>query len=751
VPVGAEYETTVCLADVEKICRLRDDVYRNRWITLAYHDISTRLARLIDPNASWCTFSTWSSRTIGENLRLDEPNRRVEELLAEYHWLDPWRRPLLNLQYRLRARSHAVVPRLLAVGNRLVFHEIGYEVTRFLDWCQSTERFDADGWRQYESTIQAYPASDIFPAADLADLRRGLECYYQAQWATDRTRRAELVLLGNLRLAVYEQHRVDVILKAALDPFPDRFVKVADVDPHQPPGVALLGSARPWAQREEAPLLRAVADFFAVFMTRFTMTLELPFATDTIEPLLLGTGVPRPPAGRPAYPAPLDSLHDPEFEQLWSACDRSGPTHAHRGARNWTRFSDRMNVIANLFRAAQTDVHLYRDLTDQDERIRALDLSDQALDALRGIGDPLVDGVIAAHCRATRLEPRRYVKRLIDEGLDDLANAGAERPALPAWADNAEISRGQRFFRAYGLEVAAALFTASLPRSYTAARGAQVLATTAALVSDTSRRVAETGRMLLDIMGPADMEDPLAPRTTGYEAILGVRLFHAAIRYMILADASLDWDVDRLGVPINQEDLLGTLAAFTVQVIESLDKMGIPCSVADRDAYFHFWLVVGHLIGIDYDKLYPSKPTPTRLPLTYREMQMLATIIFDRNQDSSQAGAELMAALSRQNQAAMPPGLKPLPAALTRRLIGSAAADLIAVPRSAIELIVAGVVATVDSLVSPVLHTGLARRVSGNLTRQLYGAWIVAQRGRRPPWRLNTIPKEWQVVPQEQR
>ena len=51
--------------EVREIVGLTNDVYRNHWITYAYSDISRRLHEHIGDNASWCTFSTWSSRLIG--------------------------------------------------------------------------------------------------------------------------------------------------------------------------------------------------------------------------------------------------------------------------------------------------------------------------------------------------------------------------------------------------------------------------------------------------------------------------------------------------------------------------------------------------------------------------------------------------------------------------------------------------------------------------------------------------------------
>ena len=58
------YARPIGPSEVREIARIRNDVYRKRWITYGYYDISQRMRTFVgDDNASWCTFSTWSSRT----------------------------------------------------------------------------------------------------------------------------------------------------------------------------------------------------------------------------------------------------------------------------------------------------------------------------------------------------------------------------------------------------------------------------------------------------------------------------------------------------------------------------------------------------------------------------------------------------------------------------------------------------------------------------------------------------------------
>ena len=52
------------------------------------------------------------------------------------------------------------------------------------------------------------------------------------------------------------------------------------------------------------------------------------------------------------------------------------------------------------------------------------------------------------------------------------------------------------------------------------------------------------------------------------------------------------------GVPINQEDLLGTLGTFTVTTFEVMEKLGVPWNDEAELAYLMLWDRVGELLGI---------------------------------------------------------------------------------------------------------------------------------------------------------
>jgi hypothetical protein len=757
---------------VREIVGLTDDVYRNHWISYAYFDISSRLREHIGDNASWCTFSTWSSRMIGQYLRVDEPNPTIEQWLREH----PLPMPFLGWSLRrfgfwIRTREQGAMPRVLALGNRLVFEEIGLAVARLIAELDESSEYDEAVLREFERTIEPTGDGPLFPPGEIEQLREALRCYYRARWEGRPQQKAELVLLANTLLGSYEQSRLQPIAEAALSPFARRLPELERETLHALTKVlpsdraGLRRYARPWALQEESPVLRQIASAYAMLLTRFIMMLQLPRQGPGMEAFHIGVGLPDPGPGQMLYAPPLDQLRNERLVSVIARYDVSGGTARGCRAENWASFDDRMNYIVNVFRARQTTPALYESLPAMD--FLPLSLSDEELDALRRLGDDEADERVRQFVEDTGLDPKEFLAVLVryGAGTEDIkrgfqanetlptveeAEVAACYPddlgSLPAWADEDQLRRGQEFFRDFGLEIASGLFSASLPMSYTATRGAQVLTRTTELVSNAERRIAETGQMLLDVMASNDASmPPLSPDTFAFKAARGVRLFHAAVRYWILNDPEEKWDVDRLGVPINQEDLLGTLAAFTVAMIDSIEKMGVSVDERPRDAYLHLWLVVGHLMGIDYELLLPRGFPADEQPLAYADVRRLQSEIMRRNAGASPEGPTLMSALLDAMERSMPFPFKELPRALTRHLIGSRYADMLQVPRAGLMDLAVGALRPVARVVTPLIRIGPFGKMADDATRKMYNSWIRTRRGERPRWRFEWARQNWGV------
>ena len=163
-----------------------------------------------------------------------------------------------------------------------------------------------------------------------------------------------------------------------------------------------------------------------------------------------------------------------------------------------------------------------------------------------------------------KMDPHRFTRAAANPDGTWLTEALAIALAPPRWQpDPALIERGQRVFADYGLYQASALFFASLPMAYATLDGAAVLARVSDLATQNLvRRVAETGQMLLDVMGLRGANS-LEPGAPGYMTAVGLRLMHACVRVLVAPAAPDPWPEAEFGPPANQELMLGTLLDFT--------------------------------------------------------------------------------------------------------------------------------------------------------------------------------------------
>jgi hypothetical protein len=292
----------------------------------------------------------------------------------------------------------------------------------------------------------------------------------------------------------------------------------------------------------------------------------------------------------------------------------------------------------------------------------------------------LVMSMIAELSRA-KSQPRQFIQGTGRTDGSWMAEALAVATAPRRWAsDPALIARGQQVFAGYGLYQSAALFFASLPMAYATVDGAEALTRVSDLAThNLTRRVAETGQMLLDVMGLRG-DGSLEPGGTGYATAVALRLMHACVRALVLDQPLPDeWPAERFGPPANQELMLGTLLDFSLVTWSALERMGIVLSERDREASIHTWSVVGDLMGVQACR---------DGPLTVADVEQIRTGMM-RLLAPSEAGQRLMAALLAEMEDFMPLGWRKLPRSVVRWLFQGAPGpvgqvpDMLKVPPSA--------------------------------------------------------------------
>jgi hypothetical protein len=241
---------------------------------------------------------------------------------------------------------------------------------------------------------------------------------------------------------------------------------------------------------------------------------------------------------------------------------------------------------------------------------------------------------------------------------------------LPAYTEPFKLMIAADVFKNHGPKMLMILLCRSLPLCYTCWRGAKVLYRTGRLrvhdgsLDAFSRRLMETAQFVVDMLTVNNFEQD----GNAIVATQKVRLMHAVIRHFA---QERNWDPETYGVPINQEDLAGTLMSFGVVIIDGLAQLGVTLSPEQRDAYLHLWRVVGSMMGIDADLLSEDET----------ECRALMQAILDQQSGPSMEGTELTEACIELMNAQLIAGpLKRLTPYFVRFFVGDHYADMLSVP-----------------------------------------------------------------------
>jgi ER-bound oxygenase mpaB/B'/Rubber oxygenase, catalytic domain len=162
----------------------------------------------------------------------------------------------------------------------------------------------------------------------------------------------------------------------------------------------------------------------------------------------------------------------------------------------------------------------------------------------------------------------------------------------------------------------------------------------------------------------------LGPHGYGIRTVQKVRLMHAAVRHGLHHGKNLKWDELFSGVPINQEDLAGTLLTFSFLSIDGLRKLGANISSEAAKAYFDTWCGIGRVLGV----------RPEMIPDSLEAAAELKEIISRRQFAPSDEGREMTQALIEMLEKNSPPLLESIPTGLMRLFIQAEIADYLGIP-----------------------------------------------------------------------
>jgi len=328
-------------ATIARIAAMDDVVLRNLWITQTYAELGSRITSVVSrPDANWCTFAVWASRSVGSAIRGEAVPRWLVALSEASggwtipdaappplpHWLARWHRSVGAIERSLLMNDFDVlcsqVSGHLAAGNVLVFAELA---PLFLRFCE-----EPDG----ELPIEPQPHEQ---GEDVSRLVDAFALYRAARGAAavgDDRSAAQHVLCANVLIGLHEQVRLQPAIEAGIDAAADDvscWVRELDRHAHHA-GVVGRTFRRLWEH----------------VATSAGVLLGTPEG-----PLHAGHDVPPPPQA-PLFVPPLDNLRLAEAAALFERYAR-GVDAEGRGSRaeDWVVLKDRMRFIATLFRSRQ--------------------------------------------------------------------------------------------------------------------------------------------------------------------------------------------------------------------------------------------------------------------------------------------------------------------------------------------------------------------------------------------------------------
>lgn len=204
----------------------------------------------------------------------------------------------------------------------------------------------------------------------------------------------------------------------------------------------------------------------------------------------------------------------------------------------------------------------------------------------------------------------------------------------------------------------------SLPYCYAAAKGVQVLSFSKRLIDDPFSRLFETAQYVEAVA----QRHPFSSEWV--ESVLKFRCLHAAIRSKLNNNPA--YDRETYGLPINQEDLCGTLLSFSYLILKGLTSIGIRYSEREAKGWFLLWSRVGALQGLP----------PELLPKDFYNAEFLEKTIRKRQFGASKEGQKLTQKLVEVlNEQALIPFLNTPAQEVIAAMVGSPIAKYLGLPK----------------------------------------------------------------------
>lgn len=222
------------------------------------------------------------------------------------------------------------------------------------------------------------------------------------------------------------------------------------------------------------------------------------------------------------------------------------------------------------------------------------------LDEMRTHGDPLADQSLHSIMQADEGTVIRSLFRTMNANDDvppaktfpALAQFFEATNALPPEVDLERVHRGEHVFIRNVYLASLALLTKSLPEGYAAPNLAIILNISGELRTHTFRRLLATLQTVLNVSSCHGFQSRGRAVITAQK----LRLLHSGIRHLTRKYRP-DYAAT-FGVPVNQEDMLGTILGFSLLVIRGLRSFGTDLTRSQEEDFLYLWLVFARMMGV---------------------------------------------------------------------------------------------------------------------------------------------------------
>ncbi|MAO64854.1 MAG: hypothetical protein CL666_07620 [Balneola sp.] len=351
-------EGSLTLAYCEEVLRTEDLISRNYKITDGYYRLALDLANVLgEKDVNWPAFGAHASNSAGFTIRKEELRG-----MQEGHWFLKFGGLKWAPEKLIRFMEDVVewVSDSISDGNLRIFGDMAPVIVRFIEFMRTDDATDRSKMYDFLETLK--PGKSEEDGQDLLGL--ALLAWYDASQEEDPKRKSELMLLGNARMGLHEQIRIQPDLEQALGAPLKNHVgdelsrSMRSYTKFFPP--ILQKRLNHTASRVEKSLKEQVSALVRKIITKEMMSLHIPG-----KKLMLGDDVPVLD-DRNFYPDTLQYLEEPALTELFETYTKNRHSVEGSGAGDWVNLGDRMNFILHLFRSHQQNYLLYQDPLPED-------------------------------------------------------------------------------------------------------------------------------------------------------------------------------------------------------------------------------------------------------------------------------------------------------------------------------------------------------------------------------------------------